>query len=385
MTSQTIKTILFASLMAALILPLSTVDFAEADKKDLTDNEKRFQKFIKLTEKQNSVIEKMEILIHEDGNPKLIEKLEKQIEKLEKQRDKLQQEEINAVAISDEDLAALEYKAQRVLKEARDPNSKHFVNEGAVHFVNKVDRSIYIVVLDEKVRSKIGPQLEKSTSPIKEGKYKMDDIDYNVEVIVKKSHPYVFCSNRDTNCSSMLGGLGVHHIGEDSTLTFATKTQDGKVGFVMSGHGAHYENAQIKQFPDRIVGTVQQIDLGFCDCAFVEKASDVSFSFLQKVWKRGIFHGQITSYESGLPPDGTWVMKTGLVTGPTYGQYQGFYPEIQQMGFSRLGAEPGDSGAPITTAGGYFLRMYGMVTSNSLSLTYGTPFHVINSTLSLQQ
>lgn len=384
MITQTTKTILFASLMAALILPLSTVDFAEADKKDLTDNEKRFQKFIKLTEKQDNITEKMEVLIHDEGNPKLIEKLVKQIEKLQKQRDKLQQEEINAVAISDEDLAALEFKAQKVLKEAKDPNSKHFVNQRAVHFVNQVDRSINILVTDEKVKSKIGPQLEKSTSPIKEGKHKMDDIDYNVEVIKKNSH-YIFCVHRDANCYKMLGGLGVRQGEDDSTMAFGAIQLDGDIGFVMTAHGANYLGAEIKQFPDRVVGTVDQIDEGFCDCAFVKRDNTVPLGHTQKVWKNILFPGQITSYESGLPPVGTWFMKSGLVTGQTHGQYQGFIPSIQQMGISGMTVEPGDSGSPIVTVGGYNLRLYGMLTSTSLTWTYATPFHIINSTLSLQQ
>ena len=385
MTTQTIKTILFASLIAALILPLSTVDFAEADKKDLTDNEKRFQKFIKLTEKQDSITVKMEILIHDNGNPKLIEKLEKQIEKLEKQRDKLQQEEIDAVAINDKDLVALEDKAQRVLKEARDPNSKHFVSQGAVHFVNQVDRSINILVPDEKVRSNLGPELEKSTSPIKQGKHKMDEIDYNVEVIEKLAHHYIFCTNRDANCYKMLGGLGVQQDDEDSTMSFGSKQLDGDTGFVMTAHGANYEGAQIKQFPDRIVGTVDQIDHGFCDCAFVKLNTGAGIGYVQKVFKYSIVHGQITSYESGLPPVGTWLMKSGLASGATYGQFQGFIPSIQQMGISNMHSEGGDSGAPIVTAGGFNLRLYGMLTSSSLTWSYATPFHIINSTLSLQQ
>ncbi|MBS1268843.1 MAG: hypothetical protein MAG458_01577 [Nitrosopumilus sp.] len=53
MTSKTIKTILFAGLIAAMILPFSMVDFADADKvNDKDKNVKAIEKEAKNTSKQ---------------------------------------------------------------------------------------------------------------------------------------------------------------------------------------------------------------------------------------------------------------------------------------------------------------------------------------------
>jgi len=74
MTTKTIKTILFASLIAAMILPFSSMQFAEAQEVDnvtAAEIEKMAKKAQKITEKLST-----------EDNPKKIAKLEKKLNKL---------------------------------------------------------------------------------------------------------------------------------------------------------------------------------------------------------------------------------------------------------------------------------------------------------------
>ncbi len=371
------KTILFASVIAAMILPFSMMDFAEAQEQ--TKSEKRFAKFLKLNEKQERLTAKLDSLIHKDAAPSKIEKIEMKIAKIQKKMDKLQQKEIQAVAIDASDMADLETRAATIMDEVRNPNSAHFLNEDATYFINQIDRSIVVTVTEDLMPDVV--QRNSAQEGIS-GPSPLDSIDYEIEVVKKNSH-FVNCSQRQADCDYGIGGIAIKQGTATSTLGFSAVQTDGDTGFVTVAHGVNSQGATVKQYPNRSVGTVDTIDNGKCDCAFVKTNSNLSTIY--KVYTDPGKTSSITSYAtSGNPSIGTWLMMTGVTSEVQYGQYKGWHSSYESMVTDYTSAD-GDSGAPVTTTG-TSVKLYGMHHSNTSSGSYSfaTPYNTIKTELSLQ-
>ena len=106
MTMKNTKTILFASLIVAMILPFSgmTNTFADTNK---VDSNLLLEKFVKLANKANQIQSQIHILEHTNERVNKINVLDLQLSRIQEQMDKLQQQNILAVNISPSELASL--------------------------------------------------------------------------------------------------------------------------------------------------------------------------------------------------------------------------------------------------------------------------------------
>lgn len=382
---KSMKTILFASVIAAMILPFSMMDFAEAQEQ--TKSEKRFAKFLKLAEKQTNLTAKLDNLVHRhEANPDnqriedRIDRVQDKIDRVQERMDRLQQKEIDAVAISASELSTLESDAAIVMSDIRNPNSARFLNENASYFIDQIDRSIIVTVSEDMV----DPYEVQRNSAHGEipGLSPLDTIEYKIDVIRKNSH-FGSCNDREEDCNYGIGGLAIKQGSETSTLGFSAVQTDGDRGFVTVAHGVNYQGAIVKQYPDRVVGTVDVLVNGNCDCAFVKANSELRTIY--RVYTDPSETSTITSYATTSNPNiGTWLMISGVTSEVQYGQYRG-WDEATKVMVTDYSSQNGDSGAPLTTIGSN-VKLYGMHHSNSIftNYSYATPYDTLKTQLSLQ-
>lgn len=148
MTYKNAKTILFAALIVALILPFSAMGTVDAETSK-TDSKIRFEKFLTLAENQQKAQQIIDRIHDIHGNEDQVKQLESKIQNLQQKMDELQQQEIDSVVISEERLQSLELQGEKIMKEIRNPQSVHFIDKESAFFVNQITGEI-VVVVDSK-------------------------------------------------------------------------------------------------------------------------------------------------------------------------------------------------------------------------------------------
>ena len=274
MTDKNIKIMLLASLITAIVLPLSAVSAANADA-ELTDSERRFEQFIMLAEQQQKLQMIVDGLIDQDESSDIISNLEKRIDSLQKRMDVMQQQEIDSVSMDSEELESLTAKGYVILDEVTNPTSIHFIDKDADFFVDQSTKQI-IVVVDDKPPDGILGQGTPAGNSDAQREHTIGDVSFLVDKI-KQSSSVVTCDEREKDCRYGLGGIAIKQGRETSSLGFSAKQVDGDRGFVTVSHGVNYKGAIVKQYPSRDIGTVDVItkdDRTECDCAFVKVTND---------------------------------------------------------------------------------------------------------------
>jgi len=381
MIAKNIKTILFASLIVAMILPFSAMPTADAEPTD-----RKFLKFLKLAEKQTALQAKIDNLEHKESKANKIEKLEERINKIQQKMDRLQQKYIDDVIPTKKEMEKLEAQGLSVFNKLSDPNSEHFLGEVPDgFFVSPIKKSVHIIFENSLIREEtFSASPQKADIPSQDLSVNggvIDGMPFTVGTIQKNSH-FIKCSDRTTDCRYLMGGLAVDEGGETSTLSFFAKQKDGDVGFVMTAHGANAKGKIIDQYPTRDVGTVDKITSeawGKCDCAFV-KATQTT---VKKIFKRSGVADSISSFSTSLPSEGTWLQVSGVSSGTKYGTYEKWSSKYGMVIDVKL--KGGDSGAPLTTIGSN-VKVYGMIHAADRfgSNSYATPYSTIKSDLDLR-
>jgi len=436
MTTKTIKTILFASLIATMILPFSVLQYADArhgldenfdftgkpilnltpelseefveyeeceefaeyeefadgvvfveceEAEKIQTSEERFAEFLQYAEAQQHAQEMLDRYVHEEGEGYLAPILQDIIDWLQMDMDYLQQVEIEAVKIDPETLAALEVQGQIVVNTLSDPASDKYI-EGydASYFVDQIDRKIH-VTLEKDLNGDSALYTESAsfdaavdTNAVNE----IDGIEFTIGVYEQNSH-FIKCPDREKDCRYAIGGLAIKE-GGTSTLGFSAVQKDGDRGFVTTAHGVN-KGDTVYQYPKRSIGIV---DLetseakGKCDCAFV-KVTNSKFSTVYKIYTGPNKSSSITSYEtSGNPRIGTWLMQSGASSEIKYSQYTGWDEKTQRMTY-KLDSKRGDSGAPVTTVGSS-VKVYGMHTGDDGAYSLATPYYYLKTNLGLK-
>ena len=135
------KTILFASVIVAMILPFASMNVAEAQ---VQKENTLFEKFLKLADKQQKIQNKLDKTEHSrDALHK--DKLQNNIDRIQKKMDRLQNQYYDSIYMSDEELRALDEEGLMVFNELSDPNSPLYVgvapNSYFVSQIGIVDQS----------------------------------------------------------------------------------------------------------------------------------------------------------------------------------------------------------------------------------------------------
>ena len=201
---NTSKTILFASLIAAMILPFSVMDYAEAktddqnrvNKKisDIENNKKAYQK---LVEKATKLEDKIGKLDHKDTS-----KLQNKLDNIYTEMEVLQEINYELFSIPADKITTLLATKENIKKSlVEDELLDSFIdyrNEELV-FIQNPD-SVKSLSVSEKTQTK-----EKLDKKIKANS---NDQKYRIESVEEKSHSSS-CKARSNNCNPQMGGLKV--------------------------------------------------------------------------------------------------------------------------------------------------------------------------------
>lgn len=377
MTSKTTKTILFASLLVAMILPFSSMNLATAETQNDTSN--HFEKFLKLADKQQTIHEKLKIAEHSD-NTKLVNQLQNRIDVIQESMDALQQEYIESIALTEEEKQELDAQGLRVFNELSDPESSLYVGVAPnSYFVSQISKSTHLIFEGPELSTMSTSSAALMELQSNNDKGEFDGSSYSVGNIEKTSH-FITCSDRHADCNYLMGGLAVAEGSEVSTMAFWAKHDNGDIGFVMTAHGANALGKTIDQFPTRDVGVVDVITSeawGECDCAFVDATETV----VKRVFTSSGNTDTISSYATSLPSIGTWLQVSGQDSDMEYGTYAGWHTTYKMM--INVSLDGGDSGAPVTTLGSS-VTAHGMIHAKDSNYGYATPYYEIKSELDLQ-
>jgi len=372
MTYKNAKIVLFAGLIAAMILPFSGMTIAEAE----SQKEKTlFEKFMTLAHKQKEIQTKL-ITAEHSGDEFNIDKLQKSIDTIQKKMDVLQYKYYDSIAMSDSEIRVLEENGLKVFNELSNPDSSLYLGVSPDgYFVSQISKKTHLI-FEESISNTFSAVAKLQSN---DNKGEFNGMAYSVGFPQKTSH-FISCSDREDDCNYLMGGLAVEEGGETSTMSFWAKHDNGDIGFVMTAHGANAQGNTIDQYPTRDVGVVDVItseSWGECDCAFV----DASETVVERVHYAANDADSITSYSTSNPSIGTWLQISGVSSGTIFGTYEGNHSIYGMM--IDADTSGGDSGAPVTSIGSY-ITVYGMVHADGSSYTYATTYADIKSALDLQ-
>ena len=415
------KTILFASLIAAMILPFSGMMMAEAaqsdDKQRVTQKqisiEKNFERFLKLQEQSDTIQVKINSLEeqHDKNNDPELKKLEKQMLVVQKQLEQVQKQsnklhEIPQVKI-DKLLEAMDKikenfsfrsdehpdapldamfvdTAKELIVVLENPESTEFSNSA-----NTVaTRSAGISAMTPEIKSFVGDEIEIIVTS-------MRDQSHNSSSNCNYDH------ERDDYCQPAAGGVEISSGNERdptdpvvSTLGFPATQNDGTKGFVTVGHALYDRELEpigspVYQ-PDSLnqIGTVKDRYYNGhqdCDCAFIELTNGRTVAN-QVVYGAGILLTIDDFKDKWQTSDGDIIMMSGKTLGSQFGAINSRYNYNTETVFATYNAIPGDSGGPVGKVSGSVIDIYGIHKGNSWYGNYEAymPYDVLDSYLDLQ-
>lgn len=327
--NKTTKTILFASLIAALILPFSAMDFAEADQG--ADKKQRLKDVTEKVKKNKVTFEK-----EKDRVTKIYKEYFSVKDSLE-DADKKRAKDLKAQLKAIDEKSINEYKIdKKSLKPLTD----------AQKTIEASDLPFVSVTIDTKMRLiSIGfdISLESQSEQIKDKIETLIDVDYSVEF---DTHEDDTCNYQDTWCNPVIGGLEINMNQGYCTLGFPVM-QGTTAGFISAGHCFIGYTDQTPSQGGGTIGTVTQSqNSGSCDCAFIDKSTGRGSN--DAVWSG--YNTQVNLGSKLDPVAGKWVVLTGANTGVQLGMvtfvgatYLGITDTASVSG---MNAQSGDSGGP---------------------------------------
>ena len=285
------KTFLFASLLAAIILPFSVMDFADARKApDMTDYESMYKEIVEQIHDNKKSIEYNQKLLQD-----ISELSEDQLEFIEKQiQDKTKEvAELNKNGTEVQKLNIESYKldseTQAIFDTAVKSIKGNYMDKYGVYSIdveNKYRKVLVFVDPDDFGNSNYAGGINAFVTELQ------DSVNVDVEVQVAKyieTHS-TGCSTEFNPCKPAKGGIQISHqstTGNGSTFGFKAYHPTHGYGFVIAGHEAVSVNTSIVQPKNGgSIGTVKVMGGGTCDCAFVKSTG--GHTVYDQIWAPGV-------------------------------------------------------------------------------------------------
>jgi len=177
------------------------------------------------------------------------------------------------------------------------------------------------------------------------------------------------CYSRTYECDPLIGGISVAKIDVNSLNTIGYKAvRNGVTGFVMAGHSAVNDGAEIVQAHNQNnneVGIVTGFEYSrYCDCAFVD-VDESERDVIDDIYRTSttIYDIAATTNMSQMTV-GQIVWKSGVGSGLTVGDIYGLWPNQGKFlvdGYSITG----DSGSPVFAVVNGNADLFGMLVHSS--------------------
>lgn len=351
MTLKNVKTILFAFLLVAMILPFSSMDFAEAK------SDKIGKTTIKTEKKQNTMmdnavkkLEKLEMKLDKANNAK-------QRQQIHDQMDRVKEHTLNQLQKVDAQRQAKYALHVEKLSNNVFDNSKSGSDKRLVPFTDIGYRTT-----DDALVIGIEPQVVTTQNMQNYASIIRGIVGDDVDIVLEKGSIWKSgdCSSRTSNCNEIEGGVKMQVTGHGACTVGIKATYDSKTGFVSAGHCADgNEGDDVGQDTiSNVVGTVHKevFDAGssyeYCDCSFIETDSAIAEEI----------YGVSASYypnHTYTVSDNDWVKISGMVSGITIGYVTDWsgtaylsatQTTLQHVAIATYYSTDGDSGAPMMQA-----------------------------------
>lgn len=388
MYNKKIKTILFASLLVAMILPFSTMDVAEAKKSaDKTDYVSQYRDIDKKIRDNKKSID--------DDNKKLKDKsklstndittIEKRIKDKKGENDNLWKEADEVERLNIESYI-LDDETQAIFDNALEILTNNYLNTSGVYDVfpeNKYRKMIVVVDPDDFKTSNYAGDRDAFITELE------NVIEVDVEIIFEKmilTHS-TSCSSATSPCHPGKGGISVSHQGSTgygNTLGFKALHQNYGYGFIIAKHEVPNGNEQVVQpkSSSGIIGVTQAIGGSFCDCAFVQFSG--GHWMYDSIWAPDFGSTYpVQARNTSSTPAGTILVWDGLGSS---GKIASVVYETSNTGRVNVAPSSGDSGAAIfKPQSNGNADVYGiMIGGSGSSIGWYEPYDYIKSQLNLQ-
>lgn len=328
------KTLVFAALIAALILPFSAVDFADAEKVN------KGQDKIKNQRSDNSIpLDKSE----KELTKWFVDQTDPIKKKLAKDKKK---NLVDALIVQEKSIG----KTARL-------NSIPIIGVGYDYIDNSLEISIDSAKFNEKniakyikkIRSVIGDEIDITISP-------------------SELAETTACDSRTDTCTPLKGGV---EYGPSGCSTGFAATYQGKSGFLTAGHCDVGDAGNDAQQPQNgsVIGTIEKETFWGntrCDCGFISVTGSMD---------DGIF-GLSDPNTTGSPFNGMSVTMSGVTSGISSGtvtdsDYDVYYTDegiwFREAVKTNYGSDGGDSGAPVISGSSLVGIQSGKVVGSSIS------------------
>lgn len=276
MTSKTMKTVLLAGLIAAMVLPFSGMQFAEAKKSaDLTDYVSQYKDVDKkIRDNKKSIDDDNEKLKDKSKLSKNdIAKVDKRIKDKKGENDKLWKQAAEIERLNIESYI-LDDETQAIFDNAFETLTDNYLDTDGVYDVfpeNKYRKMIVIVDPNEFDNSSYAGDRDAFIKELENA------VDVDVEIIFEEmilTHS-TSCSSATSACHPGKGGISVAHQGSTgvgNTVGFKAYHPTYGYGFIIAEHEVPNGNEQVVQplGSSGVIGQAKVAPSGTCDCAFIQ-------------------------------------------------------------------------------------------------------------------
>ena len=358
MTKNNLKVLLFASLIAMMILPFSSYNITEAITEDVDDDDQTHDKITIRTEKMQN-----EIMVAAAERLMELELRSEQTEDIDIQQ-----------SIKDE--------MERVISDAR-AKLPEVDRSTQLKYMIEVDY-LTSVLLDKKIKQSdkrvipfttigydfisnslvVGIQPDYATvgNMTEYASLLKEMVHSDVTIVLQPGDVWTSsaCTSSDSTCNPIQAGVKMQVEGQGSCTVGFKATYDGASGFVTAGHCADGNTGDDVGQPTiaNIIGSVleESFDAGssreYCDCAFIQTTIDVAEKILGLSSNRYPDHTHTVS-------DNDWVKMYGGVSGTRIGYVEDWsgsiyltssHTTLKHVAITTYTSTNGDSGSPVIQA-----------------------------------
>ena len=358
MTKNNLKVLLFASLIAMMILPFSSYNITEAITEDVDDDNQTHDKITIRTEKmQNEVmvaaaerLMELELRLKQTEDNDIQQSIKDEMEQvISDARAKLPQVDRSTQL---KYMIEVDYLTSILLDKKIEESDKRVIPFTTIGY-DSISNSLVIGIQPDYATA---GNMTEYAALLKEMVH--DD----VTIVLQPSDVWTSsaCTSSNSICNPIQAGVKMH-IEELGSCTVGFKaTYDGASGFVTAGHCADGSTGDDVGQPTiaNIIGSVleESFDAGssreYCDCAFIETTIDVAEKIL------GLSSSQYPDHTHSVS-DNDWVKMYGGVSGTKIGYVEDWSGSVylsssdttlKHVAIATYTSTNGDSGSPVIQA-----------------------------------
>ena len=383
MIGKDAKTVLFATLIAAIILPFSVMNFAEGGQDDTNPRDKTLER---TQEKEEREITLKRLISLDDEEKTLNEKLKSENREGEKQEINKRLEEIKS--------EMAEIKKANHSRDIPKTNLDTLINQQTVFEERLLNSTLiqYVTSVGIDITSKeiqIGLNQDVVNSDnidsIVSDLEKLIDNDAKWHVVYSTLAEPLACIQKE--CTPIIGGNYIE-VANGLACSFGFQAKKGSTwGWITAGHCADgLVNSSVTNRSNDNVGTVKAEKMSwgtYCDCAWIEASSTLTNN---EVFDVPATH-TVKRTTQASQQQNDYIMGTGQEGGIHFGQVSAINVSVLDIyhgeyhrGLVRSNAnfEHGDSGGPVVEMGDRS-DLYGIITTHDWWGRYHTPIDNITS------